>query len=163
MVCPLSLSFQRHLTSILSSAAAAKLGAIQQDPFATTVSDDPTNASMTWYPNEEVPTSVPALVNVPVKSGQQTVLLLRPRSESELRARDSPNNPNLLHHASRRTCSRTRSVRRQPLVTPIEIYTTRIFIHTLARLLRPHQRTCGFPQIRPTTRYVSSSFLFFLD
>lgn len=161
MVCPLSLSFQRHL-DILPSAVAAELGAIQPDLFATTVSDDPTNASMTWYPNEEVPTSVPALVNVPVKSGQQTVLLLRPRSESEQRAKDSPSNPNSRHQASRRTCSRTRSVCRQPLVTSIKIHTTRIFTHTLARLLRPHQQTCGFPQIRPTTRYAASSFLFFL-
>ena len=163
MVCPLSLSFKRRLTFFLSSVVAAKLGAIQQDPFATTVSDDPTNASMTWYPNEEVLTSVPALVNVPVKSGQQMVLLLRPRSESELRARDSQSNPNSRHHASKRTCSRTRSVRRQPRVTSIEIHTTRTFTHTLAHPLRPHQRTCGCPQIRPTIRYVSSSFLFFLD
>lgn len=145
------------------SAVAAKFDVIQQGPFVTTVSDDPTNASMTWYLNEEALTSVLALVNAPVKSGLQTVLLLHPQSESELRVRDRPSNLNLRHLASRKTCSRTRSVRRPPLVTQIEIHTTPISIHTRARPLPHHQRTCGFPQIRLTTRYVSSSSLFFLD
>ena len=76
------------LSDVLSSVVAAKSDAIQQDPFATTAFDGPTNASMTWYPNEGVPTSVPALVNVPVKSGPQTVLLLHPRSESEPQVKD---------------------------------------------------------------------------
>ena len=151
------------LSDVLSLVVAAKFGAIQPGPFATTVFDGPTNASMTSYPNEEALTSGPVLANVPVKRGQRTVLHPRPRSGNELRARERPSNPKLLHLASRKTRSMTRSVRRLALVIQIEILTTRIYIHTRGHRQRPHQQTCGSPQTLPTTRYVSSSFLLYFQ
>ncbi|PPQ92783.1 hypothetical protein CVT25_003831 [Psilocybe cyanescens] len=43
---------------VIACLAVVKFDAIQQDPFATTASEDQTNASMTWYQREEVQISV---------------------------------------------------------------------------------------------------------
>lgn len=145
-----------RFSSILPLVAVAKFDATQQDPCATTASEDRIHASMTLCQSGGGLISVRVRVNDHVKSGRQMVLSLHPRNADALpiQPRDQPSNANFPRPRSRRISSTSPGVfLPQRSAIRIVIPTSKIITtHTPVVNCRPHIQTSGCRQIKTTTR-----------